>query len=171
MPRSKTRKKKAPEDLRINQGAYSSYNKAKQRVAINHQNAYSHVEFRFELYEQFLAEIGPCPEGKTLDRIDVNGHYEPGNVRWATHKEQCRNKRNNVILEYNGKKMCLEDASKASGISSCALRDRIKTTVLKIFYSTKDAGVTGMADWPTSLKKTSLKGKLVYTKSANLWPK
>jgi hypothetical protein len=45
------------------------------------------------LFENFLADMGERPEGKTLDRIDVNGNYEPSNCRWATQKEQSLNKR------------------------------------------------------------------------------
>lgn len=73
--------KKLPEELCVNQGAYKSYSTAKRRVEANHKGAYGHVEFRFNSYEEFLAELGPRPEGMTLDRIDSNGHYEPGNVR------------------------------------------------------------------------------------------
>lgn len=44
-------------------------------------------------FDAFIRDVGHRPKGKTLDRIDVNGNYEPGNVRWATNKVQSKNKR------------------------------------------------------------------------------
>lgn len=55
---------------------------------------------RWEEFENFLADMGERPEGKTLDRFpDKDGNYEPGNCRWATSKEQSRNKRGLRLTE------------------------------------------------------------------------
>ncbi len=74
--------------------AAKSYERAKRRVKMGekHHPAYKNVEFRFESFEQFFQELGPRPKGCSVDRINPIGHYEPGNVRWATVLEQARNR-------------------------------------------------------------------------------
>jgi hypothetical protein len=72
----------------------ASYYKAKRRCKLGgaHHPCYEKVEFRFTGLQQLVDCIGCRPQGTTLDRIDPLGHYEPGNVRWATPAEQCANR-------------------------------------------------------------------------------
>lgn len=54
---------------------------------------------RWNSFENFLEDMGERPEGLSIDRIDVDGDYEPGNCRWATQVEQRSNQRRSTTLE------------------------------------------------------------------------
>lgn len=81
---------------------------------------------RWDSFENFLADMGPRPSRRySIDRKDVNGDYAPENCRWATIRQQSRNKRNNVWIEHDGKRMILEDWAKETGLPRTTLEQRV----------------------------------------------
>lgn len=113
--------------------AYNSWSQMKYRCERE-----SHVAFReygergitvcerWQSFENFLADMGNPPDGHSLDRIDTNGNYEPGNCRWATPKQQVENRRNTVYVQHHGKKQTLVDACKELGLNIHGVRQRLR---------------------------------------------
>lgn len=80
----------------------------------------------WEDFAAFLADMGRRPSMKhTLDRIDVNGNYEPGNCRWATWREQAQNKRNNVWITHDGKTLCVREWERQLGLNVGGIQSRL----------------------------------------------
>lgn len=78
----------------------------------------------FNKFEKWAQENG-YNDNLTLDRIDVNGNYEPNNCRWATRKEQSNNRRNNHYIVYNGEKYTLTQLAYKFGVKVGTLFTRI----------------------------------------------
>lgn len=81
----------------------------------------------WEDFETFFAAMGRRPtSGHSLDRIDVNGNYEPANCRWATVKEQARNKRTSHVLSVGGESATISEWAERTGIGKGTIRERLR---------------------------------------------
>jgi hypothetical protein len=77
-------------------------------------------------FDRFYSYIGDPPSLRhSIDRINVNGDYEPGNIRWATDTQQARNTRRNRYITHNGETLCVSGWADRFGISSKVLSSRI----------------------------------------------
>ena len=111
---------------------YSIWGGMEQRCLNRNNHAYKNyggrgikVCNRWLKFENFYKDMGECPVGKTLDRIDNNGNYKPSNCRWATVKEQNNNRRNNHLLTFKGKTQTIAQWAKEIGINRATLSSRI----------------------------------------------
>lgn len=78
-------------------------------------------------FQKFFSHIGVAPSSEhTVDRIDNNGNYEPGNVRWATQAEQCLNRNNTLKATIDGVEMPLVTVADKYGVLYATVRERYK---------------------------------------------
>ena len=86
------------------------------------------IEVRYKDFAEFFNDVGPRPSPNySVDRYpNKNGHYEPGNCRWATRTEQQRNKNNNVVLTLNGTSRLLAEWAEILGVDHRRLRNRVR---------------------------------------------
>lgn len=89
---------------------YHSWEAMKQRCNNPRDKDYRHyggkgvkVCEQWADFRNFIADMGECPEGKTLDRISSTGNYEPENCRWADSFQQKHNRTDNVQLTFEGR--------------------------------------------------------------------
>jgi hypothetical protein len=74
----------------------------------------------------FLSDMGECPPGLSLERRDNNQGYKPNNCYWATRKEQCNNRRSNIVLTYHGKTHTVTQWAERLGMKNDCLLSRLK---------------------------------------------
>lgn len=75
-------------------------------------------------FHQFVADMGPRPDGYSLDRIDNDGDYEPGNCRWASRRTQQRNQRRALYVTIEGKKYRAIELAEKAGVKTDTIVER-----------------------------------------------
>ncbi len=80
---------------------------------------------RWHDFDKFREDVGEPPPGMSLDRIDVDGHYEAGNCRWADQKTQQNNRSNNRFITYRGQRKPIAEWAAQIGIRTKILRQRL----------------------------------------------
>jgi hypothetical protein len=81
---------------------------------------------RWMAFENFLADMGEPPDGMTLDRLENNKGYEPGNCAWRTRRQQQNNMRSNRVLELDGRSMTASEWARELGWSINTIHSRVK---------------------------------------------
>lgn len=107
---------------------YRSWTSMRERCRPNYPKAEHYygrgirLAERWESFANFLEDMGERQAGQTLDRIDVNGNYEPGNCRWADATTQQRNRRNTNYLWFGDEKRIAMDVADDIGIKKSAMQ-------------------------------------------------
>lgn len=102
--------------------AYTTYTCAKSRCQNRNNPDWPDyggrgIQFLYSSVEALVADIGHPPSGgHSIERINVNGHYEPGNCCWATREEQANNRRSNRLLAYQGRTQTIAQWAREVGL-------------------------------------------------------
>ena len=87
--------------MRRGDGTYTSWRKMRERTGNPNEIGYRHYGgrgitccSRWSLFKNFLEDMGPRPEGMSIDRVDIDGPYSPDNCRWATRSQQMKGRGN-----------------------------------------------------------------------------
>lgn len=120
---------------RLYRSTYQSWCAMKHRCYNPHSKKYARYGGRGIIvcerwkhsFEKFFADMGPKPDGFSIERMDNNGNYEPANCRWATNLEQQNNTRACKFLEHDGLRLSIRAWARRSGLDISTFKYRIRS--------------------------------------------
>jgi len=111
---------------------YNTWESMKQRCFNSNSDSFKgyggrgiRVCSRWMEFANFFEDMGPRPKGREIDRIDNDGNYEPGNCRWATKRQQNRNKRPCHYIAIEGVTRCVTEWAEIVGIHRSTIFNRL----------------------------------------------
>lgn len=112
---------------------YSIWNSMKQRCNNEKSLFFAHYGARGvfvcdrwkDSFQNFIDDMGECPSGMSIDRINNDGPYSPENCRWSSKKTQARNRRSNKVIEFNGQIKTLSEWAESLNIKLGTLHSRL----------------------------------------------
>jgi hypothetical protein len=128
----------------------------------------SGIRCLFSDFNDFLSAMGgPCPADKSsVDRIDPNGHYARGNVRWATAAEQANNRRNNRRIAFGNREQTQSQWAHELGITPRTLALRLEKHPVEIALTlSKGAHARGSRDGYAPVRRYALAGTRLAVKA------
>ena len=116
-----------------NSPTWSVWREMRKRCSNPKADSYKHyggrgitVCQRWADFSTFLADMGERPENGSIERVNVNGNYEPGNCVWIPAPEQHNNPRRTIFVSLNGESVCLKEACKCLGLRYSRVYERIQ---------------------------------------------
>ncbi|MGE3712323.1 MAG: hypothetical protein AB7G35_21970 [Hyphomicrobiaceae bacterium] len=102
---------------------------------------------RWDNFSAFVNDMGPCPKGYVIDRINVDGNYEPENCRWASKMESQRNRRDNQWVEIEGRRCLVRQLVLDSGRKAETIMRRaaLGMSMAEVLAPEPNSNLTGLA--------------------------